>query len=168
MSWWRRVAATMMAEAARLFTRRWTPAEASKVASPARGSQRRSAVFVPAAARGRGGMHDGSACSALVDWAGVRRGLPLIATTAVVGPVFARTAYMYSLRRLAVSRVALIQQSQPVFVALFSAFLLHALPSRREWTGGLLIIAGCLFLVQWRARGTRGVRNASSGPAIQR
>jgi len=120
------------------------------------------------AALWRAAMEDGSAWIDMVDWAGVRRGLPLIATTALVGPVFARTAYMYSLRRLAVSRVALIQQSQPVFVALFSAFLLHALPSRREWTGGLLIIAGCLFLVQWRARGTQGVRNESSGPAIQR
>jgi len=58
---------------------------------------------------------------------------------------------MHTLRRLDISRATLIQQVVPLFVAVGSAIALRALPSRREWTGGLLIIAGCLLLVQWRA-----------------
>jgi drug/metabolite transporter (DMT)-like permease len=86
----------------------------------------------------------------LVDWAGIRRGLPLIAVAALAGPFLARTLYMYCLRHLEVSRAALINQTQPLFVAAYSAILLRDLPSRREWSGGLLILAGALLLVSWR------------------
>jgi drug/metabolite transporter (DMT)-like permease len=86
----------------------------------------------------------------LADWPGIRRGLPLIAAAAFVGPFIARTLYTYSIRHIQVSRAAIINQAQPLFVALFSLLLLRTLPSRREWTGGLLIIAGALILVHWR------------------
>ena len=86
----------------------------------------------------------------LVDWEGIRRGLPLIATTALAGPFLARTLYLHALRHLDISRAAVINQSQPLFVAIYSSVLLRTLPSRREWTGGLLILAGALLLVSWR------------------
>jgi drug/metabolite transporter (DMT)-like permease len=95
-------------------------------------------------------MQEGPWWHGLADWNGVLRGLPLIATTALVGPFLARTIYMYSLKHLALSKVAFINQSQPLFVAVYSAILLHTLPSRREWTGGLLILGGALLLVHWR------------------
>jgi len=37
-----------------------------------------------------------------------------------------------------------------VFVALYSALLLHVLLTRREWAGGVLILAGALLLVRWK------------------
>jgi drug/metabolite transporter (DMT)-like permease len=98
----------------------------------------------------REAMSEGTWWKGILDWDGVLRGLPLIATTALVGPFLARTLYMYSLKHLPVSKAALVNQSQPLFVALFSAILLRTLPSRREWTGGLLILAGALLLVSWR------------------
>lgn len=107
-------------------------------------------------------MQDPPGWRSILDWDGVMRGLPLIAAAALVGPVVARTAYMYTLRHLDISRAALIQQAQPVFVAVFSALLLRALPSRREWVGGILIILGCLFLVQWRRMMTRVPRTPAA------
>jgi drug/metabolite transporter (DMT)-like permease len=95
-------------------------------------------------------MEEGVWWKGLADWDGIQRGLPLITTTALVGPFLARTLYMHCLRNLDISRAALINQSQPLFVAIYSAILLHTLPSRREWTGGLLIVAGALLLVSWR------------------
>ncbi len=82
-------------------------------------------------------MREHAGWSGFVDWDGIRRGFPLIMIAALVGPFLARTLYMYALRHLAVSRAALISQSQPLFVAIYSSILLHALPSRREWMGGL-------------------------------
>lgn len=98
----------------------------------------------------------------VADWPGIVRGLPLIATTALAGPFLGRTLYLYSLRNLDISRASLINQSQPLFVAVYSAILLHALPSRREWTGGVLILAGALMLVSW-SRGLNWIRNRRGG-----
>ena len=102
----------------------------------------------------------------LIDWDGVVRGFPLIAATALVGPFLARTIYMYSYRHLEISRIAIIKQSEPLFVAFFSSILLHTLPSRREWTGGLLILAGSLLLVSWRQsmKWIRARRAGAAGP----
>jgi drug/metabolite transporter (DMT)-like permease len=96
-------------------------------------------------------MDDGTWWRGLADFPGIRRGLPLIAAAALAGPFVARTLYTYSIRHIRVSRAAIINQAQPLFVALFSLILLQTLPSRREWTGGLLIIGGALVLVRWRA-----------------
>lgn len=108
-------------------------------------------------------MEEGAWWAGLADWPGIRRGLPLIATTALVGPFLARTLYLHSVKHLDISRAALINQSQPFFVAVFSAVLLHTLPSRREWTGGLLILAGALLLVSWR-QGMQWLRSRRTGP----
>jgi drug/metabolite transporter (DMT)-like permease len=94
-------------------------------------------------------MQDPPWWKGLMDWDGVMRGLPLIAITALAGPVLARITFMHTLRRLDISRASLIQQITPLFVAVLSAIALRTLPSRREWTGGLLIMAGCLLLMQW-------------------
>jgi drug/metabolite transporter (DMT)-like permease len=107
-------------------------------------------VFFLIAAAWRLGMKEDWTINLLADWSGIRRGLPLIAVTALVGPFLGRTLYMYGLRHIDVSRAALINQSQPLFVAVYSAILFHTLPSRREWTGGLLILVGALVLVSWR------------------
>ncbi len=112
-------------------------------------------------------MREGPWWYGLADWEGIRRGMPLIATTALVGPFLARTLYMYSLKHLELSRTALINQSQPLFVALYSAILLHTLPSRREWTGGVLIVAGALMLVHWR-QGMSWIRTRRGGGAEAR
>ena len=93
---------------------------------------------------GESGFTDG-----FLDLEGIRRGVVLIALAALVGPVLARTLYMYALRHIDVSRAALVNQTQPLFVALFSAIALSTLPTRREWVGGILIVAGCLMLVRW-------------------
>jgi drug/metabolite transporter (DMT)-like permease len=118
------------------------------------------------AALWRMAMEEGAWWMGFADGHGILRGLPLILVTALAGPFLGRTLYMYSLRNLEISRAALINQSQPLFVAIYSAILLHTLPSRREWTGGLLIVAGALALVSWR-RGWmwfRGRRNAKGEP----
>jgi drug/metabolite transporter (DMT)-like permease len=107
-------------------------------------------AFFTLAALWRLVMREHAGWSGFVDWEGIRRGFPLIVIAALVGPFLARTLYMYSLRHLAVSRAALIGQSQPLFVAIYSSILLHALPSRREWMGGLFILGGALLLVRWR------------------
>jgi drug/metabolite transporter (DMT)-like permease len=111
-------------------------------------------------------MEEGAWWHGLADWDGIVRGWPLIMTTALVGPFLARTLFMHCLRHLDISRAALINQSQPLFVALYSAILLHTLPSRREWTGGLLILAGSLLLVSWRQsmKWIRARRAGAAGP----
>ena len=116
------------------------------------GFARNSLVFVLflIAALWRVGLEGDTWWKGLVDWEGIRRGLPLIATTALAGPFLARTLYLHCLRHLDISRAAVINQSQPLFVALYSSVLLRTLPSRREWMGGLLILGGALLLVSWR------------------
>ncbi len=100
---------------------------------------------------------------AVPDFAGIRRGWPLIAIAALTGPFGARTLFLYCLRHLEVSRASLIQQIQPVFVAVFSAVVLHTLPNRREWAGGVLIIAGALLLVSWRVSRRGGTPPGTAG-----
>lgn len=121
-------------------------------------------LFFVAAAGWRVAMREGSWGGGLIDGEGVRRGWPLIALAALAGPFGARTLFLNCLRHLEVSRASLIQQLHPVFVALLSALVLHALPSRREWAGGLLIVAGALLLVSWRGGwGWRKGRWAEAG-----
>lgn len=96
-------------------------------------------------------MQEHAGWKGLVDWEGVWVGLPLITVVALVGPVLGRTTYMYSLYHLSVARASLILQAQPLFVGVLSSLILFTAPSRREVVGGLLILAGCLVLVQWKA-----------------
>jgi len=67
---------------------------------------------------------------------------------ALSGPVIARFCYLKSLTVLPVSKVALINQFQVVWVAVTAGILLRTLPTAREWAGCAMIIAGCLLLVK--------------------
>lgn len=71
-----------------------------------------------------------------------------IACLAAVGPVLGRVFYMKSLTLIPVSKAALINQLQPVWVAVFAVFLFGGIPSLQEWGGGLLILGGCVLLVK--------------------
>jgi drug/metabolite transporter (DMT)-like permease len=108
-------------------------------------------------------MNDPPGWRALMDWDGVMRGLPLIAATALAGPVLARTLFTFTLKHMELSRATLIQQIQPLLVAVGSAIALQTLPARREWMGGLLIMAGCLLLVEWNWRKRNAPADAGGG-----
>lgn len=73
-----------------------------------------------------------------------------IVALSVIGPVMGRYLYMKSLTLIPVSKTALINQLQPVWVAVLAGILLKTLPSPREWIGGGLIIMGCVLLVRKR------------------
>jgi len=78
----------------------------------------------------------------------------LVIALSLSGPVVARYLYMKCLTLLPVSRAALINQSQPIFVAAIAGIALGVLPGVREWIGGGVIIAGCLVLV-WERKNNR-------------
>lgn len=66
----------------------------------------------------------------------------------LAGPVLGRLLYMKSLSLIPISKAALINQLQPVWVAVMAAIILGTWPSAKEWAGGALILVGCFFLVQ--------------------
>ena len=76
-----------------------------------------------------------------------RPALLAAAGVALCGPLLARGFYFAALRRADISRVALINQSQPLFVALYSLLLLGEVPVAREVLGGMLVLAGTAVLV---------------------
>lgn len=65
---------------------------------------------------------------------------------ALLLPVLGRITYIEALKRINISRAALLTQSTPLFTALFALIILHSLPTPIEWLGGLLIIAGVLIV----------------------
>ena len=65
----------------------------------------------------------------------------------VVGPILSRMMYLLALKRMELSKVAVISQTQPVFVILIAFFALHQLPTFRELIGGVLIMSGCLLMI---------------------
>ncbi|MCK4224841.1 MAG: DMT family transporter [candidate division Zixibacteria bacterium] len=77
---------------------------------------------------------------------------------ALVGPVLTRPIYLYALKHIEVSKVALINQSQPVFVAILALLILTQTPAPSEIMGGLFVIGGCLLIIISRKK-VRG-RNA--------
>jgi hypothetical protein len=62
---------------------------------------------------------------------------------------------MMALRRLELSRAALIQQVQPIVTAATAMIVIGTIPKVLEWVGGLLILAGCALLVCGYAHGAR-------------
>ncbi len=66
---------------------------------------------------------------------------------AFAGPILTRPIYLYALKHIEVSKVALINQSQPVFVAILALLALSQTPAPREIIGGLFVIGGCLFII---------------------
>ena len=70
----------------------------------------------------------------------------------LIGPIMARMMYLLALRRMELSKVAVISQSQPIYVILIALFMLGQLPSVRETVGGIFLIAGCILMVFARSR----------------
>ena len=71
---------------------------------------------------------------------------------ALAGPILTRPMYLYALKYLELSKVALINQSQPVFVAILAFLMLQQSPAPREVIGGLLVIGGCLLVIVGRKK----------------
>jgi uncharacterized membrane protein len=65
----------------------------------------------------------------------------------LLGPVMARMVYLLALKRLELSKVAVISQSQPVFVIIIALLALGQLPSVKEIYGGILLTTGCLIMI---------------------
>jgi transporter family protein len=66
---------------------------------------------------------------------------------ALMGPTLARWYYLYALERLDVSKAALINQIQPLFVWPLAFAFMGTIPAFREWIGGALILSGCMAMI---------------------
>lgn len=77
---------------------------------------------------------------------------PGVIALGLIGPIMSRMMYLLALRRMELSKVAVISQSQPVYVILIALLVLGQLPSVRETVGGIFLIAGCILMVFARAR----------------
>jgi drug/metabolite transporter (DMT)-like permease len=87
-----------------------------------------------------------------VSFDGMESVWPGVLVLGVVGPILARLPYLWALKKLELSKVAVISQSQPVYVILLSLLLLSQLPTFREITGGIFLTVGCVILVLSRQR----------------
>ncbi len=81
---------------------------------------------------------------------------PGVLAIGFLGPIMARMSYLLALKRISLSRVAVISQVQPVFVVLIALFVLGQLPTFREITGGIFLTGGCVLMIISRP--------ASAGP----
>ncbi|MDH3892851.1 MAG: DMT family transporter [candidate division Zixibacteria bacterium] len=86
---------------------------------------------------------------------GLDRVWPGVLALGLVGPILGRMMYVLALRRMELSKVAVISQSQPVYVVLIALFVLGQLPSVRETVGGIFLVAGCILMVFACSRRTR-------------
>lgn len=68
------------------------------------------------------------------------------------GPILSRMLYLMALKRLELSKVAVISQSQPVWVILLALGVFSQLPTFREIVGGLFLMFGCLLMIVGRRR----------------
>jgi drug/metabolite transporter (DMT)-like permease len=74
---------------------------------------------------------------------------------AIMGPILTRPIYLVALKYIEVSKVALINQSQPVFVAIMALLALKQTPALREIMGGVFVIGGCLLIIMSRKKRPR-------------
>ncbi len=70
----------------------------------------------------------------------------------LLGPALGRPIYLHALKHLEVSKVAMVNQAQPIPVAIVAYFALGMIPTVKEWIGGLTIIAGCFLMIKGRNR----------------
>ncbi len=91
---------------------------------------------------------------------GLDRVWPGVLALGLVGPLLGRLMYLQALKRMALSRVAIISQSQPVFVILIALLALHQLPTFREMVGGIFLTVGCVTMLVARNFTGRGRGNA--------
>jgi drug/metabolite transporter (DMT)-like permease len=71
---------------------------------------------------------------------------------AIMGPILTRPIYLVALKHIEVSKVALINQSQPVFVAIMALLALNQTPALREIIGGVFVIGGCVLIIVGRKK----------------
>jgi drug/metabolite transporter (DMT)-like permease len=90
--------------------------------------------------------------SVRADFAGLERVWPGVIALGLLGPLLTRLLYLEGLKRMALSKAAVISQSQPVFVLVIAFAAFSQLPTLRETTGGLLILAGCILMIVARQR----------------
>ncbi|MFH2054678.1 MAG: EamA family transporter [bacterium] len=86
------------------------------------------------------------------DLQGVDLVWPGIIALGIVGPILSRVNYMQALKRMELTKVAVISQGQPVFVILIALVFFRHLPSLREMLGGIILTFGCLIMVYARTR----------------
>jgi drug/metabolite transporter (DMT)-like permease len=81
----------------------------------------------------------------------------------LMGPTLARLFYLFALKHLDVSKAALVNQIQPVFVAAIAFTFLHTIPTLRAWIGGVLILTGCFLMIAGKERIRKLLRNSLGG-----
>jgi drug/metabolite transporter (DMT)-like permease len=86
------------------------------------------------------------------NFTGLERVWPGVVALAVVGPIIARMAYLAAVRRIPVTKAAIVTQTSPVFVMVLAVLLLGQFPTLRELAGGVLVMVGCFAMIL--ARGT--------------
>jgi len=86
---------------------------------------------------------------------------PGVIALGFAGPILSRMMYLMALRRLELSRVAVISQSQPVFVIIISLLVFSQLPTFREIVGGIFLVSGCLLMIVARY-GSRWYNNRNN------
>jgi drug/metabolite transporter (DMT)-like permease len=89
---------------------------------------------------------------------GLEKVWPGVVALGLIAPIFSRLLYLFALKKIELSKVAVISQSQPVFVILIALLALGQLPTFREIIGGLFLTMGCLIMIISRQK--LGARNA--------
>lgn len=70
----------------------------------------------------------------------------LIAAASLLMPILGRAFYIEAMKRMNISRVALVTQLTPLFAALFGYIFLESVLSLQKWVGGGLIVVGVVVL----------------------
>jgi len=83
----------------------------------------------------------------------------------LIGPIWARMLYLLALKRMELSKVAVISQSQPVYVVLISLLALGQLPTVRETVGGVFLVVGCVIMIFGRPRPKASLVTPPAAPA---
>ena len=95
---------------------------------------------------------------------GLEKVWPGVLALGLIGPIMARMMYLLALKRMDLSKVAVISQSQPVYVVLISLLALGQLPTVRETFGGVFLVVGCVLMIFGRARPTAPTINRPGVP----
>ncbi|MCP4631918.1 MAG: EamA family transporter, partial [candidate division Zixibacteria bacterium] len=91
-----------------------------------------------------------AAFSGNLEFSQIGRYYYLLPIAGFLGPGLGRPMYLHALKHLEVSKVATVNQMQPIAVAIISVFTIGLLPGIKEWIGGMLVISGCIIMIQGR------------------